>query len=63
MLQQEKRKLREKERAVQAEIERKTAIRNRAAADLTWKKKEVGYVENTIADFRKELVFPDVGAV
>ena len=55
VLQQEKRKLREKERAVQAEIERKTAIRNRAAADLTWKKKEVGYVENTIADFRKEL--------
>lgn len=51
----EKRKLREKERAVQQEIERKTALRNRAAADLTWKKKEVGYVEETIADFRKEL--------
>jgi hypothetical protein len=55
VLQTEKRKLRERERDVQREIERKTALRNRAAADLTWKKKEIGYVEQTIADFRKEL--------
>lgn len=55
VLQSEKRKLRNKERSVQAEIERKTLLRNRAAADLTWKKKEIGYVEDTISDFRKEL--------
>lgn len=55
VLQNEKRKLRERERDVQREIERKTALRNRAAADLNWKKKEIGYVEQTITDFRKEL--------
>ena len=55
VLQTEKRKLRQKERDVQREIERKTALRNRAAADLTWKKKEIGYVGETITDFRKEL--------
>ena len=55
VLQTEKRKLRQREREVQREIELKTALRNRAAADLTWKKKEVGYVEQTLSDFRKEL--------
>ena len=54
-LQEEKRKLRQRERAVQEEIEFKTALRNRAAADVTWKKKEISYVGNTISDFRKEL--------
>jgi len=55
VLQSEKRKLRNRERSVQLEIERKTALRNRAAADLTWKKTEIGYVEEAISDFRKEL--------
>jgi len=55
VLQTEKRKLRQREREVQREIERKTALRNRAAADLTWKKTEMGYVEQTLLDFRKEL--------
>jgi hypothetical protein len=55
VLQSEKRKLREKERALQTEIERKTALRNRAAADLSWRQKEIGFVGQTVTDFRKEL--------
>ena len=55
VLQSEKRKLRNRERSVQLEIVRKTALRNRAAADLTWKKTEICYVEEAISDFRKEL--------
>jgi len=55
VLQKEKRKLNEKSSSVTDAIDKKTANKNRAEADLTWKKKEIEFVNTTITDFRKEL--------
>jgi len=55
ILQEEKKKLEDKRRATTMEIERKTALRNLAAADLSWKHKEIAFVGNTIKEFRTEL--------
>lgn len=55
ILQTEKKKLEEKRRATTKEIERKTALRNLEAADLSFKHEEIAFVGNTIKEFRTEL--------
>lgn len=47
---------------VQEEIRKKTLLKNRTAADLSWKKKEISFVGDTITDFRKGLHQREVDA-
>lgn len=62
ILQAEKRKLEGKSQMVQEEIRKKTLLKNRTAADLSWKKKEISFVGDTITDFRKGLHQREVDA-
>jgi len=54
ILQREKKKLEDKRRATIKEIERKTALRNVQAADLTWKHREIAFVGEKIANCRTD---------
>mmetsp|Transcript_11845 Transcript_11845/g.29006 ORF Transcript_11845/g.29006 Transcript_11845/m.29006 type:complete len:344 (-) Transcript_11845:63-1094(-) len=55
ILQTERRKVEQKKQEVQRKIEEKIKAQHLAAADLTWKKKEIEYVAKTIGDFRQDL--------
>mmetsp|Transcript_21359 Transcript_21359/g.53611 ORF Transcript_21359/g.53611 Transcript_21359/m.53611 type:complete len:340 (+) Transcript_21359:63-1082(+) len=55
ILQTERRKVENKRAEVEAKIEEKIKAQHRVAADLTWKKREIEHVANTIGDFRKDI--------
>ena len=61
ILQEEKKKLEDKRRSTTKDIDRKTELRNLAAADLSWKHKEIVLVGTTIKEFRTELNHREFG--